>query len=45
MEKEEEIFQKNHEDLPWTNFKVGKKQKMNIQDYIKNCIEERSCNV
>jgi len=36
--KEEESFQKNNEDLPWNNFKVGRKQKINIQAYLKKRI-------
>ena len=35
---------KNYEDLPWTKFKVGRKQKINIQTYLKKCIEKRIYN-
>ena len=36
--KEEERFQKNYEDLPWNNFKVGRKQIINIQTFLKKRI-------
>ena len=36
--REEESFQKNYEDLPWNNFKVGRKQKINIHTYLKKRI-------
>ena len=44
MKKEEESFQKNYEHLPWTKFKVGRKQIINIQAYLKKCIEQRIYN-